>query len=104
MTSKNTATVTLDDEVTVNDVTYKSLTFRKMKGKDMCAGDLVSGDTRKGFAIFASMADVPITVIEELSADDVEKVGLACMPLMGKSAVVRQAQKALEKLGEQSTH
>lgn len=82
----NTITVTLDTPVEHDGKSYDSLTFRKMKAKDLVAGDLVSGETRKGFAIFASMAGVPIQVIEELDVDDFEKLGREAAPLMGKSA------------------
>lgn len=64
--------------------TYKTLTLRKMKAKDMVAADLVQGETRKAFAIFASMAGVPIQVIEDLDADDFIRLGQEAAPLMGK--------------------
>lgn len=75
--------------------TYTRLTFRKMKARDLVAGDLVTGDTRKSLAIFASMAGVPIGVMEELDADDFERVGMEAAPLMGK-----RAQRAMEALAE----
>ena len=81
-----TVTVQLSEPVEHDGKSYSSLTLRKMKAKDLVAGDLVTGDTRKGFAIFASMADVPIGVIEELSIDDFERLGQEAGPLMGKSA------------------
>ncbi len=86
MSDKKTVTVPLDQPVEHGEKTYASLTLRKMKAKDLVAGDLVSGDTRKTFAIFASMAGVPIQVIEELDMDDFEKLGREAAPLMGKSA------------------
>lgn len=77
-------TVELDEAVEHDGKTYKSLTLRKMKAKDIVASDLVTGEARKGMAIFASMAGVPIQVIEDLDADDFEKLGLEAAPLMGK--------------------
>ncbi|WP_018183981.1 phage tail assembly protein [Kaistia granuli] len=85
MTEK-TVTVSLDEPVSHDGKTYASLTLRKMKAKDLVAGDLVTGDTRRAFAIFASMAGVPIGVIEELDVDDFERLGQEAAPLMGKSA------------------
>lgn len=95
MSDKKTITVTLAEPVEHDGKTYASLTLRKMKAKDLVAGDLVTGDTRKTFAIFASMAGVPIQVIEELDVDDFEKLGREAAPLMGKSA--KAAAAKLEK-------
>ena len=95
MSDKKTITVTLAEPVEHDGKPYASLTLRKMKAKDLVAGDLVTGDTRKTFAIFASMAGVPIQVIEELDVDDFEKLGREAAPLMGKSA--KAAAAKLEK-------
>lgn len=81
-----TATFTPSEPVTFNEKSYPSLTLRKMKAKDLVAGDLVDGETRKSFAILASMAGVPIGVIEELDVDDFERLSEVATPLMGKSA------------------
>jgi hypothetical protein len=96
MTDKATVTVKLDTPVEHDGKTYSSLTFRKMKAKDMIAGDLVQGDQRKSMAIFASMAGVPIAVIEELDIDDYATVGAEVAPLMGKSIQARVAQALAE--------
>lgn len=81
-----TATFTPSEPVIFNEKSYPALTLRKMKAKDLVAGDLVSGETRKSFAIIASMAGVPIGVIEELDVDDFERLSEVATPLMGKSA------------------
>lgn len=94
MTDKTSVTVMLGQAVEHDGKTYASLTLRKMKAKDMVAGDLVTGDTRKAFAIFASMAGVPIQVIEELDVDDFEMLGREAAPLMGKSARLAAAKLA----------
>lgn len=96
MGDKKTVTVTLGEAVEHDGKTYTSLTLRRMKAKDLVAGDLVSGEARKAFAIFASMAGVPIQVVEELDMDDFEKVGREAGPLMGKQAAAAMA-KALNK-------
>lgn len=82
-----TITFTPESPITYNEKSYPSLTLRKMKAKDLVAGDLVSGETRKSFAIIASMAGVPIGVIEELDVDDFERLSEVAVPLMGKSAM-----------------
>lgn len=65
--------------------TFKELTFsRQMKGKDLLAMDAVSGELRKSFALYASMAGVPIFVFEEMGVDDFSDMALAVAPLMGK--------------------
>ena len=94
MSDAKTITIKLDVPVEHDGKTYASLTLRKMKARDLVAGDLVSGETRKAFAIFASMADVPIQVIEELDVDDFEAVGREAAPLMGKSARALAAKMA----------
>jgi hypothetical protein len=90
-----TATFTPTEPITYNDKTYPALTLRKMKAKDLVAGDLVTGDMRKSFAILASMASVPIGVVEELDIDDFERLSEVAAPLMGKSA--RAAIKAAKE-------
>ncbi len=100
MTDKKTVTVTLDDPVEHDGKTYTTLTLRKMKARDLVAGDLVTGQTRKAFAIFASMAGVPIQVIEELEVDDFEKLGREAAPLMGKSARLAAAKLAAREAEE----
>lgn len=92
MSDKKTVTVKLDEPVEHDGKHYASLTLRKLKAKDLVAGDLVTGDTRKAFAIFASMAGVPIQVIEELDVDDFERLGAEAAPLMGKSATAAMAK------------
>ena len=83
-----TVTFTPESPVTFNDKLYPVLTLRKMKAKDLVAGDLVTGESRRTFAILASMAGVPIGVVEELDIDDFERLSEVAAPLMGKSAMV----------------
>lgn len=92
MAEKKTVTVTLDSPVEHDGQTYESLTLRKMKAKDLIASDLVNGQVRKSLAIFASMAGVPIAVLEELDTDDFTKLAREAAPLMGKSAAKALAE------------
>lgn len=96
MSNKKTITFTPEDPPEHDGKTYTTLTLRKMKAKDLVAGDLVKGDARKSFAIFASMAGVPIQVIEELDVDDFERLGEVAVPLMGKSAEKARAMAMAE--------
>lgn len=83
--------IALTTPVSFNGATFERLTMRKMKVKDLVAGDLATGDTAKTIAIFASMANVPIQVIEELDMDDFEQLSREAAPLMGKSAAAAMA-------------
>lgn len=92
MTEKKTLTFKLDDPVEHDGTTYSELIFRKMKARDLIAGDGVQGEMRKTFALYASMADVPIEVVEELGLDDFSRMALEVAPLMGKSAEIAAAE------------
>jgi hypothetical protein len=96
----STVTFTPETPPVFDGKPYPVLTLRKMKAKDLVAGDLVSGETRKAFAIFASMADVPIGVIEDLDVDDFERLGEVAAPLMRKSAVAAMAAAKLKAAQE----
>lgn len=98
MTEKTTITFTLETPVEHDGQTYATLTLRKMKAKDLVAADLVNGNLRKSLAIFASMAGVPIMVMEELDTDDFNRLGREAAPLMGKLA-----EKALAKMDREET-
>lgn len=92
----NTVSFTPTEPIVYNDKPYPVLTLRKLKAKDLVAGDLVQGETRKGFAILASMAGVPIGVIEEMEIDDLSRLNEVAAPLMGKS-LAAAADAAKEK-------
>lgn len=95
-------TFQLEEPVTIGDKTITSLTLRKMKAKDLVAGDLVQGETRKAMAMFASMAGVPLQVIEELSLDDFSRLGEEAAPLMGKSAAKKLAELKRKEAAEEA--
>lgn len=92
MTQGSTITVRLDTPVSFNGETFEVLTLRKLKAKDLVAADLATGDAQRAIAIFASMAGVPVQVIEDLDVDDFEKLGEEAAPLMGKSAAAAMAK------------
>jgi hypothetical protein len=84
--------IPLEEPVTVgtgdNEKTYKELVFaRKLKGKDLIAMDAVQGNTKKAFAMYASMAGVPLAVMMEIDSDTFEDLALEVAPLMGKRAM-----------------
>lgn len=89
-----TVTFTPTAPIKIGDKTYPTLTLRKMKAKDRVAADLVNGESRKTFAVYASMADVPIQVIEELDNDDFDRLEELAAPLVGKSLAKQRAADA----------
>lgn len=80
-----TITVDLDFPLTVEGREYTTLTFRRMKAKDALVAEDESNKARAGYLMFAALADVDLAVIEELDIEDLEKIGEAIVPLMGKS-------------------
>ncbi len=99
----NPVVITLEEPITIGEgdkaVTYEKLTFaRKLKGKDLIAMDAVQGNTKKAFAMYASMADVPLQLMMELDTDAFEEVALGVAPLMGKRglAMLKEAQADAE--------
>jgi hypothetical protein len=85
MTEKlKSVTVDLDYPVTHDGREITSLTFRRMKARDALAGEGVENEVRAGYAIFAALAGVDVSVIEELDIEDLAKVGDEVAPLMGK--------------------
>lgn len=93
-----TAMVQLGDPVTIGDKAYTAITLHRCRTKHLLAMDLVKGETRKAAALFASMAGVPLPVIEELTVDDFARVGEAAAPLMGNSG--RKALAAAQRQAE----
>lgn len=84
------STYTLQSPVMVDGKTYTQLTLRRAKAKDLVAGDLVKGETRKGFALFASIAGVPLAVIEEMDIDDLNGFSAAAAPFLGGFASTKE--------------
>lgn len=80
----------------------KSLSFRRMKAKDALIGEGETNAARTGYLVYAALAGVPLAVIEELDIEDVEAIGEAIIPLMGKSAA-KAAQEMAEKAAQQQS-
>lgn len=98
MAGKREVVVELDDPVEWKGETHTRLTFGPLKAKHMALSDSFKGRVQKHMAMIAGMGNVPIQVIEELTADDYEKVCEVTIPLMGKrttaavAAAVREAE------------
>jgi hypothetical protein len=83
---QKTITVDLDYPVEHDGREITSLTFRRMKAKDALVAEDEQNKARAGYLMFAALAGVDVAVIEELDIEDLEKIGEAVVPLMGKSA------------------
>lgn len=79
-------TVKLDYPFEHDGREISSLTFRRMKAKDALIGEGGEEKVKTGYMLYATLAGVPIEVIEELDMEDLEKIAEAVVPLMGKSA------------------
>ncbi|HEV7293115.1 MAG TPA: phage tail assembly protein [Devosia sp.] len=64
----------------------KSLSFRRMKAKDALVAEGETNQAKAGYLLYAALAGVDVQIIEELDIEDLEKIGEAIIPLMGKSA------------------
>lgn len=79
-------TVNLEFPVMHDGKEIQSLTFRRMRAKDALIAEGEDNRARAGYLLFAALAGVDPAVIEELDVDDLEAIGEAVVPLMGKSA------------------
>lgn len=86
----------LDWPVEFKGEKIEALTFRRRKAKDLVAMDAVKGDMAKTMAMYASMCGKPLPVIEDMDADDFERMVEATLPLMGKTAAAMAERQAKE--------
>lgn len=69
--------ITLTTPVDFNGKTYATLTLRKAKVKDMEAAEMArkeSGEFSSMVVLVAALAGVPVSVVREMDAEDLEKV------------------------------
>ena len=83
--SRTSLTVNLQYPVVFDGREITSLTFRRMKAKDALVAEGETSEARAGYALFAALAGVDVEVIEELDVADMEAIGEAIVPLMGKT-------------------
>jgi hypothetical protein len=57
----------------------------------MIAADAVTGETRRSFAVYASMASVPIQVFNEMSFDDIQAVMKGVQPFLARAVPDKKA-------------
>jgi hypothetical protein len=78
-------TVTLKKPVEHNKTRFDEIVFkREVIGLDLVAMDAVQGETRKNYALYASLAGVPIQVIYNMNGSDIRKVAEAAAPVLGE--------------------
>jgi hypothetical protein len=85
---KTSVTVDLDYPLEHEGREVKSLSFRRMKAKDALVAEGENNQAKAGYLLFAALAGVDVDLIMELDIEDLEKIGEAITPLMGKSAAV----------------
>ncbi|WP_319498092.1 phage tail assembly protein [uncultured Cohaesibacter sp.] len=81
-----------DDETTEVAETITSLHFRKMKVKDTLVAEEEKSELKSGYLLFARLAGVDVSVIEELDVEDLEKISEVMPQFMGKSAALTLAE------------
>lgn len=82
-------TVPLSGPITHGKETYTELKFsRFMRGHDMIAMDAVQGTMRKTYALYASLADVPLPVIVNMRTTDISKIAKVVDGLTGESSEI----------------
>lgn len=86
----------LDYPVEFKGEKIEVLTFRRRKARDLVAMDAVKGDMTKTLAMYASMCGKPLPVIEDMDADDFERMLQETLPLMGKAAAAMAAKAELQ--------
>jgi len=90
-------TIPLSEPITHGKETYTELKFtRLMRGREMLAMDAVQGGMRKTYALYASLADVPIQVIYDMLTSDLGKVALVVAALTGESSPAKGESPATE--------
>lgn len=78
-------TITLYEPIVHGKETYTQLTYsRRLQGADLINMDAVQGGVRKTYALYASLADVPLPVFYKMDAEDIELAAQAVAPLTGK--------------------
>lgn len=75
--------IKLQYPVTIDGKTYDALTLRRPRAKDLAAADMVEGQTSKSFAIYASLAGVPLGVIRELDLADLTVLAAQAEEVLG---------------------
>lgn len=84
-------TIPLDFPVSHGGVDYTSLEFRRPKGGDLRRGQKDGGnDIDVSFKLMATLAELPIEVIDELDPVDLDKINDWLEPILDPKA--RQAK------------
>ncbi|WP_018694449.1 phage tail assembly protein [Algicola sagamiensis] len=75
----------LDYPVNIDGVETNQLNLRRPKGKDIKKMQLSKKDELvKSYEFFADLAGIPPSVIDEMDAEDLKKLGEMCEEMMGK--------------------
>ncbi|MDR6304932.1 hypothetical protein GGQ85_002648 [Nitrobacter vulgaris] len=85
MSESDTITIALSKPVTHGDKTVASLTFKEATAGDACAAEIVTGDFQRTLALLASMANVSLPLMKNVSLRDVHAITAKVGPLMGEA-------------------
>lgn len=91
-TESETVTVVLSRPVTHGDKTVASLTFKEATAGDACAAEICTGDFQRTLALIASMANVPLPLMKEVSLRDINAITSKVAHLMGEPQPVEAGQ------------
>lgn len=72
---KHPVTITLRGPDGDRQETISELTLRRVKGKDMRALDGQGGEVAKTLALIAHISGHPLTIVDELDAEDIGGIG-----------------------------
>lgn len=85
------ATITLKHPISVNDEQVATLTFpERIKLKHLKAMDAASGEVSKMAALIGGMAELPMSAVDQIDAEDFAAIGevlggfLGQLPAIGK--------------------
>jgi len=98
MTDMSPIVVKLSRPVVNGKDTFSEITFAApMLGKDLVAMDAVQGNARKDLAVYASMSNVPLPVILNMTVKDITRMKLATRQLtMGEQEETAEDAPAAE--------
>lgn len=98
MTKKQqTITIPLAYTASFEGIDYNELTFRRMKARDALVAEDEEDEAKAGFLLYATLADVPMGVIEDLDVDDLVNIAEKVAPFLGKAGVAAmKKQKAIQ--------
>jgi len=83
------ATITLKHPISVNDEPVTTLSFpERIKLKHMKAMDVATGEIGKMAALIGSMAELPMSAVDQIDAEDFAQIGEVLGGFLGQSPAI----------------